>query len=77
MNHCCTKMKEKIKCKCDKHDSEFDCPDCIIMYIPEYDEYLIVIHDGGNSGISINYCPWCGKNYHYQREICGLKCWKV
>ena len=33
----------------------------IIQYSDRFDEYGIVIHDGGNSSIIINYCPWCGK----------------
>ena len=33
----------------------------IIQYSNRFDEYGIVIYDGGNSSIIINYCPWCGK----------------
>ena len=33
----------------------------IIQYSDRFDEYGIVLHDGGNSSIIINYCPWCGK----------------
>ena len=33
----------------------------IIQYSNRSDEYGIVIYDGGNSSIIINYCPWCGK----------------
>ncbi len=33
----------------------------IIQYSDRFDEYGIVVHDGGNSSIIINYCPWCGK----------------
>ena len=33
----------------------------IIQYSDRFDEYGIVIHDGGNSSIIITYCPWCGK----------------
>ena len=61
MNYCCEEMKERIELNCDGHISKFDCPDFVIMYIPEFDEYSIVIHDGGKSGILIRYCPWCGK----------------
>lgn len=25
-----------------------------------YDEYGIIIHDGGGSSIIIDYCSWCG-----------------
>lgn len=36
-------------------------PNKIIKYSDKFDEYGIIIHDGGNSSIIINYCPWCGK----------------
>ena len=35
--------------------------DDILCYIPEFDEYGIVIHDSGLSYIKIEYCPWCGQ----------------
>lgn len=61
MKYCCDDMKEKVEYQCDIHDSRFDCPDCLITYIPKHDKYLLIIHDGGSSGIRIDYCPWCGK----------------
>ena len=26
----------------------------------KFDEYGLIIHDGGSSYIDIKYCPWCG-----------------
>ena len=59
--HCCESMKKRINFKCTKHKNKYDCPDAIIEYIPKFDEYGIIIHDGGSSYILINYCPFCGK----------------
>jgi Domain of unknown function (DUF6980) len=53
-------MERNIKLDCDKHADVFECPDVLISYIPKFDEYGIIIHDGGSSSISIYHCPWCG-----------------
>lgn len=39
----------------------YDCPDALMIYSPEFDEYGIIIHDGGTSSILIKFCPFCGK----------------
>ena len=31
-----------------------------IDYLPQLDEYGLIIHDGGTSHYVIHYCPWCG-----------------
>ena len=59
--HCCNKMYEHIYYKCSTHPNIFDCPDNLIYYNEIFDEYGIIIHDGGQSYNSIKYCPWCGK----------------
>ena len=65
MEYCCEQMKYFIS----RNDSEFSSDD-IIYYIPEFDEYGIVIHDGGSSFIIIEYCPWCGKKLpNSKREL--------
>lgn len=58
MRYCCERMRYFIK----KNGKSlgFDS-DNVIYYALEYDEYGIVIHDGGISYITIQYCPWCGK----------------
>lgn len=61
MNYCCEDMKYYIELGCTEHNSKYDCPDCIIDYSTAFDEYTIIIHDGGKSGIQFNYCPWCGQ----------------
>jgi hypothetical protein len=53
-------MKEAIAHQCDIHPDPFVCPDHLIIYIPRFDEYGIVVHDGTHSYVAISYCPWCG-----------------
>jgi hypothetical protein len=52
-------MHKNLTLNCKVHSHVFECPDVLINYIPKFDEYGIIIHDGGNSVISISYCPWC------------------
>ncbi len=60
---CCAIMDYWSSNHCPVHDSPFECPDWLIIFneneIPEK-KYGIVIHDGGQSFVPINYCPWCG-----------------
>ena len=58
---CCERMKDNINFKCSQHDNKYDCPDAIIDYFLKFDEYGIIVHDGGTSIITINYCPFCGE----------------
>jgi hypothetical protein len=32
----------------------------LIEYSAKFREYGLIVHDGGGSSISIEYCPWCG-----------------
>ncbi len=57
---CCDMMEDQISHKCPDHENPFDCPDNLISYTAMFDEYGIIIHDGGTSVIGINFCPWCG-----------------
>jgi len=61
MNYCCDQIKDKAEHKCDEHPNPFDCPDSFIYYSGKLDVYGLIIHDGGNSFITIDYCPFCGK----------------
>ncbi len=60
MKHCCDKMEDEIVRVCDQHDRRWDCPDALIHYIPKFNEYGVIIHDGGQSVMGITFCPWCG-----------------
>jgi hypothetical protein len=58
--HCCERMEKDIEFDCDQHSDIFSCPDVLIQYIPKFNEYGIIIHDGGNAVSKISFCPWCG-----------------
>ena len=45
---------------CDAHKSPSDCPDSLIAYNEGRHAYGLIVHDGGSSFISIQFCPWCG-----------------
>lgn len=49
MIHCCADMNSHINTS------------VAIKYIPKFNEYGILIQDGGTSFQEIYYCPWCGK----------------
>ena len=53
-------MSEMVAYTCDQHPDRFDCPDCLVSYLPKFDEYGLIIHNGGSSSMSIQFCPWCG-----------------
>lgn len=59
-NHCCKMMTAQISHHCTEHSDPFACPDALITYEQCFDEYGIIIHDGGSSVITIDHCPWCG-----------------
>lgn len=60
--HCCEAMKTQIDFVCEEHESPFDCADNLIYFSKKFDEYGLIIHDGGSSFIKIDFCPFCGKN---------------
>lgn len=59
-DHCCETMAYHASFRCAEHPDPFDCPDRIIDYDEKSGEYGLIIHDGGHSVITIEYCPWCG-----------------
>ena len=54
-------MEQAIILDCNRHSDVYSCPDVLVRYIPKFDEYGIIIHDGGSSSKTIKYCPWCGQ----------------
>jgi hypothetical protein len=54
-------MQDQITYKCGTNSNPFKCPDNLIYRSQRFDEYGIIIHDGGHSYLLISYCPWCGK----------------
>ena len=61
VNFCCEDMKNHIEYQCENHKDPFDCADHQIYWDPIFDEYGLIIHDGGTSYNVIDYCPFCGK----------------
>jgi hypothetical protein len=53
-------MSQAVECLCDQHSNRFDCPDCLVNYLPKFREYGLIVHDGGTSCVRIRFCPWCG-----------------
>ena len=66
---CCNLMKYHTTNHCTIHKSPYECPDCLVIYDEENQCYGIIIHDGGNSYIRINYCPWCGSVLSSKNEV--------
>ena len=60
MINCCEFMTNQLNYQCETHGNEFDCPDKLISYNEQFDEYGLIIYDGGSSVIQIHHCPWCG-----------------
>lgn len=62
--YCCATMEQQIEYRCSMHPNPFDCPDNVVVYVPQYDEFGLVVRDGedsrGDSFIEISHCPWCG-----------------
>jgi hypothetical protein len=59
--HCCSDMENTLRISCKVHKDKYECPDVLVSYSAIFDEYGLIIHDGGNSSIAINFCPWCGE----------------
>ncbi len=53
-------MTEAVTSVCADHPDRFDCPDAIVDYTPQFNEYGFIVHDGGTSTIALAFCPWCG-----------------
>lgn len=56
--HCCEEIEANTKPI--YHEDGSSCPDQLLEYNKRFDEYGILIHDGGTSSLQIQYCPWCG-----------------
>jgi hypothetical protein len=59
--HCCADMNLALKNICEEHAGDpFACPDMLVAYSHTFDEYGLIVHDGGASTVAISHCPWCG-----------------
>lgn len=57
---CCAQMAEQLTSVCPDHPEPQDCPDVLVRHRAATGVYVLWIHDGGSSFITIAYCPWCG-----------------
>ncbi|MFD6425793.1 DUF6980 family protein [Streptomyces sp. NPDC060198] len=60
-DHCCETMTRYASLECDQHDDPFACPDTLVEFDPRFQQYGLIIHDGGTSASTIDFCPWCGR----------------
>jgi hypothetical protein len=60
MTWCCGRMKREVSTRCRRHRDRAACADALVAYWAKYDEYGLLVHDGGSSMVPIAYCPWCG-----------------
>lgn len=58
---CCKSMEENALLQKPNDDCDFVNSDKLIYYNEIFDEYGLIVHNGGQSYIMINFCPWCGK----------------
>ena len=58
--HCCPVMERNVDFDCTVHRDKFECPDALVSFTSNFNEYGLIIHDGGSSSIAIEFCPWCG-----------------
>ena len=58
--HCCETMTYWANYVCDQHPNPFECPDNLVTFNESEHTYGLIVHDGGSSYISIEFCPWCG-----------------
>jgi len=57
---CCAAMSAALAFTCAQHADPFDCADSLIVYNETFDEFGLVVHDGGASYVLIACGPWCG-----------------
>jgi hypothetical protein len=58
--HCCDAMKTHLDFSCEQHSSPFECPDALVFHSEKFDEYGLIVHNGGEIYVLIQFCPWCG-----------------
>jgi hypothetical protein len=57
---CCEAMTSALRFSCTQHADPFECADSLVVYNEVFDEYGLLVHDGGASYVLIDVCPWCG-----------------
>jgi hypothetical protein len=60
--YCCERMRGECTNTCDQHAVRLECPDALI--VQNGSVFGIMVHDGGESYIGIDFCPWCGTSLY-------------
>jgi hypothetical protein len=60
-DHCCAEMTRHVDPHCDVHVDPYACPDALVGFVAKFQEYGLIVHDGGTAVIGILFCPWCGR----------------
>ncbi|WP_373300048.1 DUF6980 family protein [Streptomyces albospinus] len=55
------RVHSHVNTPCDQHGAPFACPDALIDFTATFQEYGLIIHDGGTSTVTIEFSPWCGR----------------
>ena len=61
IEHCCHEMAHQVDRRCGTHADAFACPDALVRFGPRFQEYGLIVHDGGTATVRIAFCPWCGQ----------------
>lgn len=56
----CVHLAYFVTRTCREHPDPFDCPETIVVYQPEFDEYAIPVRSEPATLVPITHCPWCG-----------------
>ena len=65
---CCVRMDFDLRQTCRMHRDPLDCADHLVYYAPHLKEYGLIVHDGGQSIVTIHYCPWCGADLRSRKR---------
>jgi hypothetical protein len=55
-------MQAALQIDCKTHDDPFERPDSLIAFNAGFNQFGLIVHDGGTSVVLIRYCPWCGSS---------------
>ena len=58
--HCCEEMKRQVEHSCPTSHGRSSCSDQLVSFNDVFNEYGLIVHDGGTSSVEISFCPWCG-----------------
>jgi hypothetical protein len=56
----CVHLAYFVTRRCPEHPDAFECPETVVLYQPEFDEYALPVRTEPPSLVPISHCPWCG-----------------